>query len=288
MKIILILSLVLVSILMGSCASGHREPFANDTPVVRALQPLATELEVLCSGSALLKLQEAGRVNYEGFEAPIWVVRYRPPGAVQRVLILGGVHGNEPAGSAWVVEFIALISGQPLGYGKTAFDIVPLVNPWGWSRNKRFNREGLDINRDFATFETQEAGILRQIFSNGTYDLVIDHHEDPDASGFYLYQYGKRDATVSREVIARIRGLGYPIEQDVRMVILRTRDGLIDAPGWGIRYMRLSRQLSLTNYLRLEHSREVYTIETPMHLPIEERLRMHRRAFETIYERVLQ
>jgi hypothetical protein len=143
-------------------------------------------------------------------------------------------------------------------------------------------------HRDFSAFETQEARILRDLFASQEYALVIDHHEDPGAGGFYLYQYAKRDTSISREVIRQIRSLGYPIEQDVRMVILRTRDGLIDAPRWGLKYMRLTGQLSLTNYLRLEHSREVYTIETPTHLSMEDRLRMHGRAFQIIFHGVMK
>jgi hypothetical protein len=122
--------LLLFPILLLSCASGNHEPFAENPPIARDLDALETELRVLCDGSELLELEEAGRVEYDGFSAPIWVVRHRPFGAERRV----------------------------------------------------------------------------------------------------------------------------------RMVILRTRDGLIDAPRWGLKYMRLTGQLSLTNYLRLEHSREVYTI----------------------------
>jgi hypothetical protein len=270
-------------ILLLSCASGHHEPFAVDTPVVRELDALEFKLQTLCDQSSLLRLEQAGQVTYNEFSAPIWVVRYRPAGAERRVLVTGGVHGNEPAGCAWVTDLVSLLADQPQPYANTSFDLVPLVNPWGWSRNIRYNREGRDINRDFASFETQEARILQSLFDSRGYDLVVDHHEDPDAGGFYLYQYAKRDTTLSRSVVEEVRTLGYPIEQDVQMVILRTRDGLIDAPGWGLRYMRLTGQLSITNYLRLEHSLEVYTIETPIHLPMEDRLNMHRRAFELIF-----
>ncbi len=165
-----------------SCASGHHEPFVEDPPISRDLDAFAARLQRLCDGSPLLKLERAGGVEYNGFSTPIWVVRYRPPGAERRVLITGGVHGNEPAGCAWVGQLVERIADRPQLYRNVSFDLVPLVNPWGWSRE--------------------------------------------------------------------IRSLGYPIEQDVRMVILRTRDGLIDAPRWGLRYMRLTGQLSITNYLR--------------------------------------
>lgn len=286
-KTVIVILPILASVLL-SCASGHHEPFAGDTPVVRDLDALEAKLKAFCDESSLLSLEQAGQVTYDEFSAPVWVVRYRPPDAERRVLVTGGVHGNEPAGCAWVTELVSLLADGSQPYGKTSFDLVPLVNPWGWNRDIRYNREGWDINRDFASFETQEARILESLFDSRGYDLAIDHHEDPDARGFYLYQYAKRDTTLSRAVIEEIRKLGYPIEQDVHMVILRTRDGLVDAPGWGLRYMRLTGQLSITNYLRLEHSREVYTIETPIYLPMEDRLRMHRVAFQLIYSGVVE
>ena len=128
--------------------------------------------------------------------------------------------------------------------------------------------------------QQQFVQLVRGLVEGREYDLVIDHHEDPGAAGFYLYQYARRDASATRGAIDAARALGYPIEQDVRMVILRTRDGLIQAPRWGLWYMRLSRQLTITNYLRLENSRLVYTVETPVHLPWADRLALHRLAFE--------
>jgi len=280
--------IVLPILLLLSCASGHRESFSENTPVSRDLASLQGELETLCAGSQLLELEEIGQVEYGGFSAPIWVIRYRPSGASRHVLITGGVHGNEPGGTAWVTELIGQIGRNTRNVSDTSFDLIPLVNPWGWSRDIRFNRDGRDVNRDFASFETQEASILKDEFGSQRYDLVIDHHEDPDATGFYLYQYAKRDTKISRKVIAAVRDLGYPIEQDIHMVILRTRDGLIKAPRWGLKYMRMTGQLSITNYLRLNHSEEVYTIETPTHLLMADRLRMHGIAFDLIFEEVLK
>ena len=57
--------------------------------------------------------------------------------------------------------------------------------------------------------------------------------------------------------------MGYPIEENVSMVILKTENGIIDAPMWGLRYMRITGQLTLSNYYRLNNSPHVYTIETP-------------------------
>ena len=45
---------------------------------------------------------------------------------------------------------------------------------------------------------------------------MVDLHEDQDAQGFYLYQYGLADKSVCEKIVAVIQDMGYPIEQDVR------------------------------------------------------------------------
>jgi protein MpaA len=275
-------TVLLTAVLLGSCASGHREPYSEAPPRVRDLSALEDQLRAAVAASDRLEMTEAGRVAYQGFEAPLWVVGYRALHEQHRVLVTGGVHGNEPAGAAWVVELIGSLSAEPDAYATTSFELVPLVNPWGWVHDQRYNGEGRDINRDFASFATQEARILRGFLDSKRYDLVIDHHEDPDASGVYLYQYALRDKTASRRALQAVRALGYPLEQEVNMVILRTRDGLIDAPRWGLSYMRMTRQLSVTNFLRLQHSDLVYTVETPVSLPMQARLQIHRTVFELL------
>jgi hypothetical protein len=68
------------------------------------------------------------------------------------------------------------------------------------------------------------------------------------------------------------------IGQDVSMVILKTANGIIDAPMRGLWYMRLTGQLSIANYYRLNNSRFVYTVETPASLMWEDRLKMQQTA----------
>jgi len=181
----------LLVLLLISRASGDREPFSESVPEVRDLDSLEAELELVCDRSDTLHLEAGGLIEYGAFRAPIWVIRYRPPKASKSVLITGGVHGNEPAGTAWVNELVALLAENPERYRDVSLDLVPVVNPWGWSRDVRYNRDGQDINRDFASFESQEAVVLKDLFGSRIYDIVIDHHEDPSASGFYLYQYAR-------------------------------------------------------------------------------------------------
>jgi hypothetical protein len=271
-----------------SCASDHREPFTGAEPVVRDLAAFEAELRAAAAGGDGISVAEAGRVSWEGFESPIWVVHVDRPGAARRALVAAGTHGNEPAGTAWAVELVRRLAADPSAFVEVSFDIVPLLNPWGWSRDVRQDRDGHDINRGFVTFTSQEARVFRDFVAGRRYDFAIDHHEDNSAAGFYVYQYADRDTGPTRRLIDRVRGLGFPIEQDVSFVILHTRDGLIRAPRWGLWYMKATRKLSLTNWLRLEGIPKVFTVETPTALPIADRIALHSAAFTSLAVDVLQ
>jgi len=274
---------LLTTLALYACASGHHAPFVGDLQPQRNLSACEQRLRQAVAASRNLSLKEIGRVTYPGFEAPLWRVLHRPHGPVKRtVLFSAGIHGNEPAGTECALRFVEALAQSPERYRDIAFDIIPLVNPWGWVHDIRFNQAGIDINRDFASVDSQEADIIRQALGKDEFDLMFDLHEDPGAKGFYIYQYGLKDRQVAERIVAAIEDMGYPVEQDVKMVVLKTQNGIIDAPMWGLHYMRLTGQLSITNYYRLYHSHYVFTVETPTVLPIEDRLKMQRTAVEML------
>ncbi len=275
--------LVLLMLFPLSCASGHEEAFSETQPLVRDISQVENRITNAVSISEQLTSMTMGEVVYGKYKAPIRVISFSPLEEPKyEVLLVGGVHGNEPAGVEIMLHILETLAENPHKYEHINFDIVPLVNPWGWSHDLRFNQEGRDINRDFASFNSQESKIIKDFTEGREYDLIIDCHEHPGAAGFYLYQYANPDESVSREIIETVRNLGYPIEQDVSMVILKTDDGLINAPMWGMWFMSITRQLSLTNYLRMNNSTLVYTIETPTHLPWENRLIMQDKAVDIL------
>jgi protein MpaA len=66
------------------------------------------------------------------------------PGAAHRVLVVGCIHGSEPAGLAITRRLIA--AGAPAG---TEIVVVPALNPDGCARGTRGNAHGVDLNRNF-------------------------------------------------------------------------------------------------------------------------------------------
>ena len=280
-RISIVVCLIVLAAVLFSCVTRHHPPFTvrPPEPEHRNLQTYENRLQKAVSASTHLTMEKIGRVDYPDFQAFLCRIHFQ---AVQspryRVLISAAIHGNEPASAEAAARFVEDLIGSPEKYSNLAIDIVPIVNPWGWVHDIRYNQAGIDINRDFATFNAQESNIIKQFIQNTSYDLMIDLHEDPTARGFYLYQYGLADKNVCEKIVATIKDIGYPIEKNVRMIILKTENGIIDAPMWGLWYMRLTGQLSIANYYRLSNSRSVFTVETPTSLLWEDRLKMQKTA----------
>jgi protein MpaA len=66
------------------------------------------------------------------------------PGATRRVLVVGCIHGNEPAGIA--VADAVVRARVPAG---TDVWVVPDLNPDGVAADTRQNARGVDLNRNF-------------------------------------------------------------------------------------------------------------------------------------------
>ncbi len=278
--------LLLVALVIGLIvlrATGHREPFPETQPIVRDISLLEERIMNAIALSEQLTLRTIGEVVYGEYRAPIWVVSFTPlQDAKHKVLLTGGVHGDEPVSVEVMVQVIETLAQDPLKYESVYFDIVPVVNPWGWSHDIRFDRDGKDINRDFASFTSQEARIIREFMDSKKYDLIVDHHEHADGTGFFMYQLANPSQAVSRKVIEAVRDQGYPVDQNARMIILQGKDGLIDAPMWTLQFVRLVNRLSMTNYFRLSNNDIVYLIETPTCLSWESRLNMHQIALDVL------
>ena len=75
---------------------------------------------------------------------PIWAFELGDPSSPRRVLVVGCIHGNEPAG-------IAIADALARGRDVRGADlwIVPDLNPDGVAADTRQNADGVDLNRNF-------------------------------------------------------------------------------------------------------------------------------------------
>lgn len=85
---------------------------------------------------------------------PIWRRDVQPADAQLRVLVLGGIHGDEMSSSSLVFHWIALAQSPPADMpAPIHWRFIPSLNPDGlFSRpSRRVNAHGVDLNRNFPT-----------------------------------------------------------------------------------------------------------------------------------------
>ena len=106
--------------------------------------------------------------------------------ADKRAILIGGIHGDEPAGVEALTQFIE--NGAWRTYPRVQFTIFPCLNPVGYASRTRENGAGMDINRSFRGHGTAESRAVRADLEGLRFDCFYDMHEDVDQTGFYMYE----------------------------------------------------------------------------------------------------
>ena len=82
------------------------------------------------------------------------------------VLIIGGIHGNEPTSVDVARELSALFTADPsLLAGRTA-GVIEVASPDGYAKRTRTNANGVDVNRNFPARNFRRRG-RRDIYFGG-------------------------------------------------------------------------------------------------------------------------
>ena len=70
----------------------------------------------------------------------------------ETVLLVAGLHGNAPAGSRLLRQFMTHLKGHPDRIRNRRVVVVPDLNPDGLARGAKTNARGVDLNRNFPTW----------------------------------------------------------------------------------------------------------------------------------------
>lgn len=138
-----------------------------------------------------------------------------------KIVIIAGVHGNEPAGPHTLMKLIKRGYFHDLAHQtKSKIIVVPSVNEYGLTRNKRWqdNFWRPDINRNFTIEGGTEptSNFLAQLTKSA--DLVIDFHE---GWGYHKIQNASIGSTISPTETPLALGLA-------RQMISRLNRGISD------------------------------------------------------------
>lgn len=197
---------------------------------------------------------------------PLVALTRRTPGKRPRIYVSAGIHGDEPAPPAALLELLA----------SSAFDtranwfLVPMLNPTGFFHGTRENADGLDLNRDYHAPRSAEiAAHLSWLQWQPRFDLALCLHEDWEATGFYLYELNPthRPTLASVMVAAALRHM--PIDPagmiDGRPV---AEQGIIRPEHEPMRRDQWPEAI----HLLAHHTSLCYTVETPSAYDFTERV----------------
>ncbi len=98
------------------------------------------------------------------------------------LLLIGGVHGNEPSGSLGLIGLKTQLDEKKIDLKKTRIILMPYVNKCGLVMNLRNLLFFTDINRNFIDNTTSRINIkiLEYVKMIKASDLIIDIHEGYD------------------------------------------------------------------------------------------------------------
>jgi len=129
----------------------------------------------------------------------------------KQILMTGGVHGDEPAGVEAVLTFL---EGPVEAYlDDCFFYVIPCVNPSGLDLGTRENKAKQDINRAMGDDDVPESVILRKFIAGRRFDVFFDHHEDYEATGFYMYEAERENHLLGEQIVEAVKAIG-PIDGD--------------------------------------------------------------------------
>jgi hypothetical protein len=227
----------------------------HSVPGVGDGRPAIADIHGACDAllaSGWQRVQIAAQVTESGERLPI--VAYFNSETVDRILI-GGIHGREPAGAIALGRYASRL--RELGEDHDIL-LLPLLNPWGYSRHVRYGPGGQSVSdsdhllgRAPAPACPEAAAITR--FALDTMHIspgaaVLDLHEDPvyedpsyhlggDGSYLYVAGDGARERPAARRVRRCLEASAFPLvregvtrfgERLVDGFIVDTEDGSID------------------------------------------------------------
>ena len=137
-----------------------------------------------------------GVCGYSVDSRPIYY--YRIGEGRETILILGGLHGNEPKGTYACLELLANLTESEVLLRNYCFVVIPLCNPDGAAEFRRFNSRNVDLNRDFYDFSQPETQAIREVFVKSSPVLLIDVHESLGSEPIIIYANNTKSMLLAR------------------------------------------------------------------------------------------
>jgi hypothetical protein len=218
-------------------------------------------------------VNEIGNLKYPENEYKMYKISYGTAGAnnAKNYLFISGVHGNEIAPIYAMKEFIQYLDSIRL-INNITIDFIYILNPFGFEYGLRHNGNGIDLNRDFISFETNEVKSLINNIKDKKYTGVYDFHEHSSTTGFMLYYYSRNNKLLADNILQMLQNNNIPLENKFVDVKLKAENGAIYVPLYArIYFMNINKEATTGLYFNKMNVNEVFLLETPKIMDIEKR-----------------
>ena len=151
--------------------------------------------------------------------------------AKYNVVINSGAHGEEAISVRVMLRFLQEFNSELLGYYN--FIMFPIVNPYGYSYNRRKNGQNQYGNMGVSLPDDQlspEGKLIKEALPNKV-DLFIDVHADMYKTGFYIYERKRPNkSSLAGESFKVLRKQKIPIMDVDTIYQEKCIDGVIVSP----------------------------------------------------------
>ncbi len=165
--------------------------------------------------------------TYQSAHTPYYIHGKHP-----RYLIISGTHGDEYGVIAPVQQ---ALEGAHDELGD--FVYIPQVSPSAVAQKTRHNADGVDLNRHFIDDPVYDEVIaVQQILTKYHFETCFSFHEDPEHSGFYMYDSNALEndalahirACLTKEDIPLFTGVDDPHDEVLGLEITEGYRGNVD------------------------------------------------------------
>ena len=178
---------------MPASSSRSNQP-CDIRALLGRLRALATEVSAT-AGCAALKLRVVDAFTHENCRQEILCVQMVGAPAGHDPIRLGlfaGIHGDEPAGCAALVELVTSLATNPARMAGYELFVYPVLNPVGCERGTRVNHAGKDLNREFWRNSAEaEVRSIEEELRTRQFHGIITLHADDTSEGLYGYAHGR-------------------------------------------------------------------------------------------------
>lgn len=207
---------------------------------------------------------------------PIVSVRRSVREDVPTVLVMGGTHGDEPAGVEAVLAFLERDATALLP--RFNFEVLICLNAYGYVHNTRHNFQDVDVNWAWDREDVPEVQVVKELVKGRRFAFVFDCHEDWESPGFYVYEQRRGGGGLGGDIVAAVEKV-CPLNRQDEIEGAAAVEGVIVADTAKAERER-GKGIPLELYRR--HTDHLLTSESPTGLDMSVRVAAHLAALDVV------